>query len=165
MLLFWTRLDNKLIAFDLGFRRDSSFLAYMTSFEPDLAKFRPGHVNLASAFALSESLGLTIFDFSKGEDEAKKQWSDGVAGSSIWAFAARTDAISRWTVFWLGARVRTLNWIRESKWFYKARALRPNLGFLTARNKDSSSLAGTAQLLIGWPLREFEQLAQLAEYI
>ena len=68
-------LDDRPVAFHLGFLSEGDFIWYKPSFEPELAKVSPGETLLRELFLWALENGLTGFDFTRGGESFKARFA------------------------------------------------------------------------------------------
>lgn len=105
------RLDGRLISFLAGLRADRTFISYFLAFEPSLARYSPGHVHLMQFQEHLIATGWRGLDFSKGEDQYKRRWSNG--RTSNWDHVAGFGKLGRACAVLLAARSRVRAWARS----------------------------------------------------
>lgn len=107
-LLYFALLerDERLIAYQMGFRCGSKLWDYMTAYDPSFARSSPGKVLLPYIWDYGYSHGYDEFDFLSGEEPYKMRWSTGCREKfrmSIW----NRRSVSRFDR-WLHEGVKTV---------------------------------------------------------
>lgn len=129
-------LDGRLLAFCLGFVRDTKYYYYLPAFDPEYARFAPSTALLAHLIEMAYSRGLRELDFMLGDELYKQQWASGQRSTTRLVVAAPGPrgalALSAFQVY-LGARERA----RRSPVVQRAR--RYGLGWLRARTQPLRS--------------------------
>jgi CelD/BcsL family acetyltransferase involved in cellulose biosynthesis len=67
--------DHQSISGVLGFEYGGRFYYYRPAFDPDYAKYAPGHMHIFYLFRESASRGVTEFDFLRGDQPYKRVWA------------------------------------------------------------------------------------------
>jgi len=75
MFLSQAYLDDKLISFILGFKKNKNFTDYIVAHDPDLAAYSLGAVHLSKLIEAFHNEGITLFDFSLGDEVYKRKWA------------------------------------------------------------------------------------------
>lgn len=110
LIISLLRLDGRLISFLAGLRADRTFISYFLAFEPSLARDSPGHVHLMQFQEHLIATGWRALDFSKGEDQYKRRWSND--RTSNWDHVVGFGALGRATAAAVAIRSRLRAWAR-----------------------------------------------------
>src|SRR5205823_6441631 len=70
-------LDDRPLAFCLGFVYDRTYYYYLPAFDPDFARYGPSAALLAHLIERAYGLGLREVDFMLGDEPYKSQWATG----------------------------------------------------------------------------------------
>lgn len=111
--IFRLSASQKPVGVLLGFSHDNSFLFYTTGFDASLARFSPGTVLISRALQCVSVAGLHTFDFLRGGEFYKSQWSKDLS----------TDVGVKLYFGWAGCIFR-----EASRMIDVARGLRSHLG-------------------------------------
>lgn len=68
--------DERIGAFEWGFRDERRLSVYDKGYEPDLARLSPGSVLLLDTLTEARRMGLEEYDFLSGAEEYKYQWTE-----------------------------------------------------------------------------------------
>jgi CelD/BcsL family acetyltransferase involved in cellulose biosynthesis len=80
-------LDGDPISFILTFKQDNIIIDYLPAFDPAFSKYSLGHIHLMLLFEqLCNEGNISIFDFSKGDGEYKRRWSDDAYNNYSFTF-------------------------------------------------------------------------------
>lgn len=116
LLGFVTRLDGVPVAFDLGFRAGERFVLYIPAFHSSFEKFRLGHINRYLTFEKCAELGITHYDFSRGDSFAKRVWSTGARDNLEFCLPLASGPGSRIATTLLAAPNVAKAFLRRRKW-------------------------------------------------
>ncbi|OPX19022.1 MAG: hypothetical protein BZ151_11465, partial [Desulfobacca sp. 4484_104] len=86
LYLFVSELDNCPISFLIGFKMGATFIAFIMAFDPAFSLLALGHVQLIRIMEAINQEGYTVFDFSKGDAEYKRYWSNAETTSHMFRF-------------------------------------------------------------------------------
>lgn len=70
------RVDNDPISWEIGFRDGRKAYSYMPAYREEYAGYSPGKLHLASLIEDCFKSGVKIFDFMRGSEEYKGEWTD-----------------------------------------------------------------------------------------
>lgn len=113
LVAFVSFLDSVPVAFDLGFRRGSTFTLYIPAFHPAFEKYRLGHVNRARSYEACRQMGVDLYDFSRGRSFAKQVWAHGEVLSYDCVAPLGSSARAHLAAHLLTASRRLVAWSRE----------------------------------------------------
>lgn len=71
------KAGNRPLAFSIAFLNGSTYHYYMAGYDPEFLRSSPGVLHLMRMIERAYSLGMKEFDFMKGDEDYKFQWSDG----------------------------------------------------------------------------------------
>lgn len=80
------RLDGKPVALEIGIRSFGYYCSFLGTYAPDMAKFRPGSLQLESMIRWAHGEGMDVFDLLAPDDQYKQRWSD--SGVRVFDFGA-----------------------------------------------------------------------------
>ena len=70
------RSQGKLLSVLVGLRANKTYVSYLLAFDSEQRKLQPGHVHLMLFQQHLVATGWEALDFSKGEDDYKRRWSN-----------------------------------------------------------------------------------------
>lgn len=108
MLAFISSIDGIPVGFDMGFREGDTFSLYLTAFHPAFHQFGLGHVTRLMAFQSCAEIGINLYDFSKGANQAKRLWMTGEHAEDQFFCALHSSPLTRLAMRaeWLTSRAK-----------------------------------------------------------
>lgn len=108
MLAFISSIDGIPVGFDMGFREGDTFSLYLTAFHPAFHQFGLGHVTRLLAFQNCAEIGINLYDFSKGANQAKRLWMTGQHAEDQFFCALHGSPLARLAMRaeWLASRAK-----------------------------------------------------------
>ncbi|MBI3919980.1 MAG: GNAT family N-acetyltransferase, partial [Armatimonadetes bacterium] len=106
-------LDEVPVSFLIGFRMGEVFVDYAPAFDPALAALSAGHVHLVHLIEKKMGEGFRYFDFSKGEADYKRWWSNEETTNYLFRLGFHLNPRSRLYAALLDALFRLLLRLRE----------------------------------------------------
>ena len=88
-------LDDTPVGFLMGFKMGEVFVDFAPAFDPAFSSLSLGNIHLMRLLAKKTSEGFRYFDFSKGEDRYKRQWSNGETANYLFRFGLNLSPIGR----------------------------------------------------------------------
>jgi CelD/BcsL family acetyltransferase involved in cellulose biosynthesis len=73
--LVWTELDGRPVAVEYAFYGGDTLYCYQTGFEPEVARDRPGWLEIIGALRTAIERGIRYYDFLRGDEPYKASWS------------------------------------------------------------------------------------------
>lgn len=86
------QLNDKPISWHLGFSYNQRFYYYMPAFLEEYGVYSPGKIHLSFLLEDAYRKGIGIFDFLRGDEEYKKEWTN--AESSLHGYAVQTERLA-----------------------------------------------------------------------
>lgn len=78
-LISYLTVEEEMVSFILGFVEGKTFIDSVPAIDPAFTRYSIGHVHLSLLLPYLNSIGITRFDFSKGDATYKRKWCSGVA--------------------------------------------------------------------------------------
>ena len=72
------RLDRRLLSYYIAFNHNNRYYLYSTAYDPEFKKYSPGILLLKYGIQRSFDKGYVEFDFGRGEEQFKLNWSNNI---------------------------------------------------------------------------------------
>ncbi len=89
------RGGDKLVAVEVGFADDKTYIAYLGAFEPELGTVSPGQEQMLRTIAWCFEQGFARYDLLAPADDYKRQWARKETGVSIDDYMVALTAVGR----------------------------------------------------------------------
>ncbi len=129
-------LDSEPISFIIGFKMGDVFIDFAPAFDPAFKFYSLGHIHLMRLMENKCDEGFRYFDFSKGEGDYKRQWSNDETNSYLFRFGLNLNRLDNWYLKAMDYLFKLFIFLRERGINNKIKHLIVKLSKWTLFNKE-----------------------------